>query len=237
MDEPMPSAPARPGPPRTAEPSATVESSVPERDCGTQQAPQPPAQSPAAERLTDVERRPATGWPAARAPEGARRSIAGVTPLRPDGGAASGAAPLAGAAGAPARPGVPGPAAAPGAPAPAAPTEHAPVPGEVGEADAVDEAGAAGEPAESSGGEVQEGERGEQRERTAPLGVVRTPTDHPRVDAGLDRLADLDHLPVDGHLAVYEDVHQGLRDALDALDQRPGPGPRVPAPSPHDHRS
>ncbi|MER0246594.1 hypothetical protein AAHZ94_32405 [Streptomyces sp. HSW2009] len=120
---------------------------------------------------------------------------------------------------------MPGPAAAPDAPAPAAPTEHAPEP---------DAADASEEPAESSGGEAREGEQGE---RTAPLGVVRTPTDHPRVDAGLDRLADLDHLPVDGHLAVYEDVHQGLRDALDALDQRPGPGPRVPAPSPHDHRS
>ncbi|MFI1940039.1 hypothetical protein ACH44C_23160 [Streptomyces purpureus] len=59
----------------------------------------------------------------------------------------------------------------------------------------------------------------------APLGVVRTPTGHPVVDAGLERLADADHLPADGHLDVYEDVHQGLRDALTALDARPEPAP------------
>ncbi|WEV30001.1 hypothetical protein OYE22_27670 [Streptomyces sp. 71268] len=80
-------------------------------------------------------------------------------------------------------------------------------------------------------------EAGEPGEETAPLGLVRTPTGDPAVDAGLERLGDLDHLPVDGHLEVYEDVHRGLRDVLDALDQRPGPGRLVPAPSPHDHRS
>ncbi|WP_372456026.1 hypothetical protein [Streptomyces buecherae] len=80
-------------------------------------------------------------------------------------------------------------------------------------------------------------ETGGPGEETAPLGLVRTPTGDPTVDAGLERLGDLDHLPVDGHLEVYEDVHRGLRDVLDALDQRPGPGRLVPAPSPHDHRS
>ncbi|WP_189930303.1 hypothetical protein [Streptomyces sulfonofaciens] len=60
----------------------------------------------------------------------------------------------------------------------------------------------------------------------APLGVDRTPTGHAEVDAGLQRLADADHLGVDGHLEVYEDVHRGLRDALTALDARPGPPPR-----------
>ncbi|WP_460064077.1 hypothetical protein [Streptomyces sp. YKOK-I1] len=62
----------------------------------------------------------------------------------------------------------------------------------------------------------------------APLAVPRTPTGNAEVDAQLDRLADADHLATDGHLEVYEDVHRGLRDALTALDARPGP----PAPSP-----
>jgi hypothetical protein len=68
----------------------------------------------------------------------------------------------------------------------------------------------------------------------APLGVPRTPTGDPEVDARLERLADADHLTTDGHVEVYEDVHRGLRDALTALDARPGP----PAPpSTYHHRS
>ncbi|MER7488819.1 hypothetical protein ABTY20_23520 [Streptomyces sp. NPDC126497] len=68
----------------------------------------------------------------------------------------------------------------------------------------------------------------------APLNVPRTPTGHPEVDARLERLAHADHLATDGHAEVYEDVHRGLRDALTALDARPGsPGP----PSAHEHRS
>ncbi|MFJ9108649.1 hypothetical protein [Streptomyces sp. NPDC102283] len=70
-----------------------------------------------------------------------------------------------------------------------------------------------------------------------PLGVVRTPTGHGAVDARLERLADADHLPADGHVEVYEDVHRGLRSELTSLDARPAavPGP-VPTPShrPHD---
>jgi hypothetical protein len=62
----------------------------------------------------------------------------------------------------------------------------------------------------------------------APLNVPRTPTGDADVDAQLERLADADHLATDGHVEVYEDVHRGLRDALTALDARPGP----PAPSP-----
>jgi hypothetical protein len=57
----------------------------------------------------------------------------------------------------------------------------------------------------------------------SPLNVPRTPTGNAEVDAQLDRLADADHLATDGHVAVYEDVHRGLRDALTALDARPGP--------------
>ncbi|MFF2508630.1 hypothetical protein ACFVTY_35475 [Streptomyces sp. NPDC058067] len=65
----------------------------------------------------------------------------------------------------------------------------------------------------------------------APLGVPRTPTGDADVDAGLDRLADVDHLTADGHIEVYEDVHRGLRNALTALDARPQPS------SPYEHRS
>ncbi|MFE1291888.1 hypothetical protein [Streptomyces sp. NPDC058751] len=62
----------------------------------------------------------------------------------------------------------------------------------------------------------------------APLDVPRVPTGHADVDARLDRLADADDLTTDGHLEVYEDVHRGLRDALTALDVRPGaPAPAV----------
>lgn len=57
----------------------------------------------------------------------------------------------------------------------------------------------------------------------APLNLPRTPTGDAEVDARLARLADADHLATDGHVEVYEDVHQGLRDALTALDARPGP--------------
>jgi hypothetical protein len=63
----------------------------------------------------------------------------------------------------------------------------------------------------------------------APLNVPRTPTGNADVDAALDRLADADHLATDGHIEVYEDVHGALRDALTALDARPGP----PAPTRH----
>ncbi|MEU6921448.1 hypothetical protein [Streptomyces sp. NPDC046631] len=67
----------------------------------------------------------------------------------------------------------------------------------------------------------------------APLGVARTPTGDAGVDAELERLADADHLPADGHIEVYEDVHRGLRETLTALDARPAPAP-VP---PHNNRS
>ncbi|MET8945905.1 hypothetical protein ABZX30_20550 [Streptomyces sp. NPDC004542] len=63
----------------------------------------------------------------------------------------------------------------------------------------------------------------------APLHVARTPTGNADVDARLERLADADHLATDGHPEVYEDVHRGLRDALTALDARPGP----PVPTRH----
>ncbi|MFJ6074810.1 hypothetical protein ACIQFU_29005 [Streptomyces sp. NPDC093065] len=73
----------------------------------------------------------------------------------------------------------------------------------------------------------------------APLDVPRAPTGNAEVDARLARLADADHLATDGHVEVYEDVHRGLRDALTALDARPGPQgpPAPPPPSPYDRRS
>jgi hypothetical protein len=72
----------------------------------------------------------------------------------------------------------------------------------------------------------------------APLGVPRTPTGDPGVDERLTRLADADHLPADGHVEVYEDVHRGLRDALTALDAPPGVRRESPVTSSaYDHRS
>lgn len=71
----------------------------------------------------------------------------------------------------------------------------------------------------------------------APLGVPRDPTGNAEVDVGLARLADADHLATDGHVEVYEDVHRGLRDALTALDTRPGPPAPPSPPSPYDRRS
>ncbi|MQY13139.1 hypothetical protein SRB5_32820 [Streptomyces sp. RB5] len=56
-----------------------------------------------------------------------------------------------------------------------------------------------------------------------PLGVPRTPTGNADVDAALERLADTDELPTDGHVEVYEDAHRQIRAALEALDERPGP--------------
>ncbi|MGV9880444.1 hypothetical protein [Streptomyces sp. NPDC003006] len=71
----------------------------------------------------------------------------------------------------------------------------------------------------------------------APLGVERTPTGNADVDARLARLGDADHLATDGHIEVYEDVHQGLRSALTALDAHPGPPAPAGAPSSSYDRS
>ncbi|MFD6345992.1 hypothetical protein ACFWF9_14880 [Streptomyces roseolus] len=66
----------------------------------------------------------------------------------------------------------------------------------------------------------------------APGGGAGEPPGLPAVDALLERLAETDHLTADGHLAVYEDVHRGLRAELTSLDARPAPASR-----PHDPRS
>ncbi|MFH8240102.1 hypothetical protein ACSLFT_31060 [Streptomyces sp. G6] len=89
--------------------------------------------------------------------------------------------------------------------------------------------------APETGGEAPEAHAPERDPAApAPLDVPRTPTGNAEVDARLSRLADADHLTTDGHVEVYEDVHRGLRDALTALDARPGPP--VP-PSPYENRS
>ena len=69
----------------------------------------------------------------------------------------------------------------------------------------------------------------------APPAAEEEPAHDPAdVDAALGRLGDADHLATDGHVEVYEDVHRGLRDALTALDVRPGP---PEPPTPHVPRS
>ncbi|WP_377268704.1 hypothetical protein [Peterkaempfera sp. SMS 1(5)a] len=50
-------------------------------------------------------------------------------------------------------------------------------------------------------------------------------TGHPGVDDVLARLEALEGTPTEAHVALYEDVHQRLRDTLTALDNRPGPTP------------
>ncbi|MGN6244115.1 MAG: hypothetical protein ACTHQ3_10665 [Motilibacteraceae bacterium] len=42
------------------------------------------------------------------------------------------------------------------------------------------------------------------------------PTGEDRVDAALERLPELDRLPTAEHVAVYEEVHRSLQDALGA---------------------
>ncbi|MFE9860581.1 hypothetical protein [Streptomyces sp. NPDC005780] len=71
----------------------------------------------------------------------------------------------------------------------------------------------------------------------APLGVVRTPTGNADVDAHLERLADADHLPADGHIEVYEDVHRGLREELTSLDARSVTAPTPPYNNSYNNRS
>ncbi|MFE3020261.1 hypothetical protein [Streptomyces sp. NPDC059256] len=132
------------------------------------------------------------------------------------------------AAGAGVGSGAHGPLAAPnGSPQPASPTVPTETEAEAG-------GGTEAEVGTGSDGETGTGDPAV----PAPLGIPRASTGNTAVDAVLQRLADADHLPADGHLAVYEDVHRGLRDTLTALDT-PQPGPFAPGPQspPYDHRS
>ncbi|MFE0702785.1 hypothetical protein [Streptomyces sp. NPDC058872] len=59
----------------------------------------------------------------------------------------------------------------------------------------------------------------------APLGIVLEPTGRSGVDACLARLTEVDGLPADGHLEVYEDVHRALCAELTSLDAHTAPRP------------
>lgn len=48
-------------------------------------------------------------------------------------------------------------------------------------------------------------------------------TGEPPVDAMIARLDGLDGLPVEEHVAVFEDTHAGLRQVLSELDAAPEP--------------
>jgi hypothetical protein len=61
-----------------------------------------------------------------------------------------------------------------------------------------------------------------------PLGGEAEATGNAEIDTLLERLSDANALPTESHIEVYEDVHRGLRDALTALDARPGPPPPHP---------
>jgi hypothetical protein len=56
------------------------------------------------------------------------------------------------------------------------------------------------------------------------------------VDALVARLGDVDGVPTTEHLAVYEDVHRGLRATLASLDETPA-SPADAANGRPDHRS
>jgi hypothetical protein len=63
-----------------------------------------------------------------------------------------------------------------------------------------------------------EGPEGEAEHGRPEQAGERPPTGEPRVDAALERLDELEGLPVTEHRAVFEDVHRRLRDVLGELD-------------------
>ncbi|HEU4676121.1 MAG TPA: hypothetical protein VFS29_09050 [Motilibacteraceae bacterium] len=67
-----------------------------------------------------------------------------------------------------------------------------------------------------------------------PAGAEITLTGDRQVDAALGRLPELDRLATAEHVAVYEDVHRALQEALGAAGSGAGaaggPRPAVPAP-------
>ena len=61
-------------------------------------------------------------------------------------------------------------------------------------------------------------------------GPQAAPTGEPSVDAMIARLDGLDGLPLDQHVAVFEDTHAGLRRVLSELDARPDDAAGQPGP-------
>jgi hypothetical protein len=76
---------------------------------------------------------------------------------------------------------------------------------------------------------VAGGDRGE-AEPVVPAGPPPEPTGDARVDAALERFAELGGTPVAHHVAVFEDVHQRLQELLASADQPEEAGPPVPRP-------
>jgi hypothetical protein len=66
---------------------------------------------------------------------------------------------------------------------------------------------------------VEEGAEPAAASGPEPLRVRVAPTGNPELDSLITRLGDADELPTGSHIEVYEDVHQGLRAALTALDE------------------
>lgn len=103
-----------------------------------------------------------------------------------------------------------------------------------GEAEGGDTSGGAAQPAAPSPVPASVPPVPAEPQEPEPLGVASVTTGNLDVDPVLARLCEVDALPTDQHLAVYEDVHAGLSATLAALDQHsdPSPGePDVAAPS------
>jgi hypothetical protein len=66
-------------------------------------------------------------------------------------------------------------------------------------------------------------DEGEPAENARPPRPEATGDD--RVEAALDRLAELERAPVSDHAEVFEDVHQRLQDVLASVDSDEGPPP------------
>jgi hypothetical protein len=66
-------------------------------------------------------------------------------------------------------------------------------------------------------------DEGEPAENARPSRPEATGDD--RVEAALDRLAELERAPVSDHAEVFEDVHQRLQDVLASVDSDEEPPP------------
>ena len=54
---------------------------------------------------------------------------------------------------------------------------------------------------------------------TLPLKENVQPTGDARVDAALERMQDVENLPIDEQVQVFDEVHRRLQDALSDLQQ------------------